>query len=99
MQVIVVPRLARADEGDRIERHFADDMLAIRLFNEVSGLFDKAKRRLTGDWFDVTPVFAVQAIRLASDKLSVPMFSHGDMLEKVRAVRKKRIDAAVKAIR
>jgi hypothetical protein len=27
------------------------------------------------------------------------MFSHGDMLEKVRAVRKKRIDAAVKAIR
>jgi hypothetical protein len=74
-------------------------MLAIRLFNEVSGLFDKAKRRLTGDWFDVTPVFAVQAIRLASDKLSVPMFSHGDTLEKVRAVRKKRIDAAVKAIR
>jgi hypothetical protein len=36
---------------------------------------------------------------IASDKIGVPTLSHGDMLEKVRVVRKKRIDAAVKAIR
>jgi hypothetical protein len=75
----------------------AGDMLAIRIFNEAVAVLDKAKRRLTGDWFDVTPEFAQQAIRLASDKLTVPTFSHGDMLQKVRAIRKSRIDAAVRA--
>lgn len=75
----------------------AGDMLAIRIFNEAVAVLDKAKRRLTGDWFDVTPEFAQQAIRLASDKLIVPTFSHGDMLQKVRAIRRSRIDAAVRA--
>jgi len=73
----------------------AGDMLAIRVFNEAVGLFDKARRRLTGDWFDLTPEFAQQAMRLASDKLGVPTFSHGAMLEKVRDIRRKRIDAAI----
>jgi hypothetical protein len=76
----------------------AGDMLAIRVFNDVAGFLDKAKRRLTGDWFDVTPDLAQQAIRLSSDKLAVPTFSHGDMLRKVRAIRKNRIDAAVSAV-
>src|SRR5205823_4876474 len=31
------------------------DMLAVRLLNETTGMLDKAKRRLAGDWFDVTP--------------------------------------------
>ena len=75
----------------------AGDILAIRLFNDVAATFDKAKRRLTGDWFDVMPEHAQQAMRLASDKLTVPSFSHGDMLQKVRAIRKSRIDAAVRA--
>jgi hypothetical protein len=75
----------------------AGDMLAIRIFNETAAVFDKAKRRLMSDWFDVTPELAQQAIRLATDKLKVPTFSHGDMLRKVRAVRKSRIDAAVSA--
>lgn len=73
------------------------DMLAIRLFNEVAGLFDKANRRLTGDWFDVTPEFAQQAIRIATGKTNIPTFSHVEMLDKVRSVRKKRIEAAIKA--
>jgi hypothetical protein len=75
----------------------AGDMLAIRVFNDVAATFDKAKRRLMSDWFDVMPDHAKQAIRLASDKLTVPTFSHGDMLQKVRAIRKSRIDAAVRA--
>lgn len=73
------------------------DMLAIRLFNETTELLDKAKRRLFGDWFDVTPEFAQQAIRLASDKLTIQTFSHDALLQKVRAVRKSKIDAAVRA--
>jgi hypothetical protein len=48
------------------------------------------------DWFDVMPDHAKQAIRLASDKLTVPTFSHGDMLQKVREIRKNRIDVAVR---
>lgn len=74
----------------------AGDMLAIRVFNEVVSLFDQGKRRLTGDWFDVTPEFATQAIRLATNKTNIPTFSHVDMLDKVRDVRKKRIDAAIR---
>lgn len=74
----------------------AGDMLAIRVFNEVTATFDKAKRRLFGDWFDVTPELSKQAIRLASDKLNVPTFTHGEMLEKVRTDRRKRIEAAIR---
>ncbi|SDK44098.1 hypothetical protein [Bradyrhizobium ottawaense] len=74
----------------------AGDMLAIRLFNEAVGLLDKAKRRLTGDWFDVTPEFAQQALRVATDKTNIPTFSHVQMLDKVRDVRKKRIEAAIR---
>lgn len=74
----------------------AGDMLAIRIFNEATATLDKAKRRLTGDWFDVTPDLAQQVIRLATDKTNIPTFSHAQMLDKVRDVRKKRIEAAVR---
>jgi hypothetical protein len=63
----------------------------------LNRILPNAATSLIGDWFDVTPEFAEQAIRLASDKLAVPAFSHGDMLKKVRAVRKNRIDKAVRA--
>jgi hypothetical protein len=74
----------------------AGDMLAIRIFNEATTILDKAKRRLTGDWFDITPDFAGQVIRLATDKTNIKTFSHVDMLDKVREVRKKRIEAAIR---
>jgi hypothetical protein len=35
---------------------------------EITGIFDKAKRRLTGDWFDVTPEAAQQTLRFATEK-------------------------------
>lgn len=75
----------------------AGDMLAIRLYNETTALFDKANRRLCGDWFDVTADFASQALRIAAEKSGVPTFSHGEMLERVRAIRQAKIDAAIKA--
>jgi hypothetical protein len=75
----------------------AGDMLAIRLFNEAASVIDKAKRRLAGDWFDITPEFASQVMRLATDKTNIPTFSHVEMLDKVRDVRKSRIEAAVRA--
>ncbi|ARQ95435.1 hypothetical protein [Bradyrhizobium phage BDU-MI-1] len=72
------------------------DMLAIRITNDVHSVLDKANRRLAGDWFDITPEFAKQAIMLATQKSNVPTFSHVEMLDRVREVRKKRIEAAVK---
>jgi hypothetical protein len=75
----------------------AGDLLATRVHGEATALLDKARRRLTGDWFDVTPEYATQAIRLATDKLTIPTFSHGEMLEKIRTVRRAKIEAAVRA--
>ena len=74
----------------------AGDMLAVRLLNEMTGVLDKAKRRLLGDWFDVTPELAQQALRFATDKTGVPTFTHTEMLDRVRAERKRRIELAVK---
>jgi hypothetical protein len=74
----------------------AGDMLAIRVANEATALFDKAGRRLFGDWFDVTSEFAQQAIRISAQKAGVPTFTHGEMLEKIRETRKRRIEAAIK---
>jgi hypothetical protein len=72
----------------------AGDMLAIRIFNEAVQLVDR--RRLHGDWFDITPEFASQALRIAAEKSGVPTLSHGQMLDKVASIRKNRIDAAVR---
>jgi hypothetical protein len=72
------------------------DMLAIRLLNEAAEILDKAKRRLLGDWYDVTPELAQQTLRLASGKTSTQTFTHVEMLDKVRAVRRSRIEAAIR---
>jgi hypothetical protein len=72
------------------------DMLAVRLLGETTALLDGAKRRLTGDWFDVTAELAQQTLRIAREKSGVPTFTHAEMLDKVRAERKRRIDLAVK---
>ncbi len=70
------------------------DMLAVRLLQDTIALVEK--RRLYGDWFDVTADLGKQAILVAADKQVVPTFSHTEMLEKVRRLRKGRIDAAVR---
>ncbi|WP_461335648.1 hypothetical protein [Bradyrhizobium elkanii] len=72
------------------------DMLAIRLFNEATATLDKAKRRLANDWFDITPEFAQQVIRLATDKSGIQTLTHGEMLQKVRNIRKSRIEDVIK---
>lgn len=74
----------------------AGDMFAVRLLGEVTGLLDGAKRRLTGDWFDITPELAKQTFAIAQQKSGVSTFTHADMLDKVRAERKRRIELAVK---
>jgi hypothetical protein len=75
----------------------AGDMLATRLFGEAADLLDKGKRRLFGDWFDVTPELAQQAISVAGTKMGIPTFTHAEMLQKVRAIRKSRIEAAMRS--
>lgn len=74
----------------------AGDMLAIRLLNEATALLDKAKRRLAGDWFDVTPEFAQQVLRFATDKTGIPTFTHAEMLDRVRSTRRSRNDAEIR---
>lgn len=73
------------------------DITAVRLLGEATALLDKAKRRLTGDWYDVTPEYAQQVLRFATDRSGVPHFTHAEMLDRVRAERKRRIDLAVKS--
>lgn len=70
--------------------------VAMRLTGVAHEILDKAKRRLTGDWFDITPEFGSQVIRLAAEKSNVSTFSHVEMLDRVRSERKRKIDAAIK---
>ncbi|WP_316196660.1 hypothetical protein [Bradyrhizobium sp. SZCCHNS3053] len=74
----------------------AGDMLAVRVLTEAAAILDKGKRRLFGDWYDVTPVLAHEVLRIASEKSRVPTFTHTEMLDKVRTIRKQRIEAAVR---
>jgi hypothetical protein len=59
-------------------------------------MLDGAKRRLTGDWFDVSAELAQQTLRIAKEKSGIPTFSHAEMLSRVTAERKRRLDLAIK---
>jgi hypothetical protein len=74
----------------------AGDLLAIRLLHEATETFEKAKRRLLGEWYDVTPGLAQQTLRLATSRTGVQTFSHTEMLDRVRAERKRQIEAAIR---
>jgi hypothetical protein len=69
-------------------------MLAVRLLGEATSMLDGAKRRLTGDWFDVTAELAQQTLRIAKEKTGIPTFTHAEMLRKVTAERQRRLDIA-----
>jgi hypothetical protein len=72
------------------------DKLAIRLLRDTTTILDGAKRRLEGDWFDVTAELAQQTLRIASEKGGIPTFTHADMLGRVRAERQRRLNLAAK---
>lgn len=74
----------------------AGDLLAVRLLGEATSMLDGAKRRLTGDWFDVTAELAQQTLRIAREKCGVPTFTHAEMLDRVRAERERRIESAIR---
>jgi hypothetical protein len=67
------------------------DLVAMRTVSDMTAILDKAKRRLIGDWFDVTPELAKQTLRLATDKAGIPTFTHVEMLDKVKKERNRRI--------
>ncbi|MCJ9700132.1 hypothetical protein [Bradyrhizobium sp. SHOUNA76] len=50
----------------------AGDLLATRIHADATAMLDRSKRGLTGDWFDLTPEYATQAIRLAAANLNIP---------------------------
>lgn len=76
----------------------AGEPFAVRIFSEVTSILDKSNRRLTGDWFDITPEFASQVIRISTEKSGVPTFSHAELLDRIRDLRKKKIEAAVRRL-
>jgi len=67
--------------------------IASRVDNDASVLLDQ--RRMIGSWFDVTPEFAGQAIRIAAEKARINPMSHDEMLDHVRAIRAKRLDNGI----
>lgn len=77
----------------------AGDLLATRIHADATAMLDRSKRGLTGDWFDLTPEYATQAIRLAAANLNIPTFSPGEMLERISPIGRAKIDAAVQASR
>lgn len=72
-----------------------NDVFASRIFADVAALLDKSNRRLTGDWFDVTPELATQAIRIAAEKANINFLTHLDLLDKVRGIRQMRLDKGI----
>jgi len=68
--------------------------VARRIMIEAEAILDKAGRRLRSNLFDVTSDLARQVILSAADKAGVPIFSHGQMLARIRAIRQHHIDAA-----
>lgn len=73
----------------------ANDVLASRIAADTAALLDKSNRRMTGDWFDVTPELAAQAIRIVAEKAGIPSLSHGDVLAQVRSIRRDRLDKGI----
>lgn len=71
------------------------EFAAVRLLEETFALLGKSGRRLLGDWFDITPEFAEQAIKIASKKAGVTISSHLSMIDAVTRERQRRIDDAV----
>jgi hypothetical protein len=72
-----------------------NDVFANRILADVVEILEKSNRRLTGDWFDITPEFATQAIRLACERSNFPVLTHGEMLAKVRDIRQTRLDKGI----
>lgn len=72
-----------------------NDVLASRIAADTAALLDKSNRRMTGDWFDVTPELASQAIRIVAEKGGVPFLSHSDVLARVKSIRQDRLDKGI----
>ena len=73
----------------------AGEPLAKRLLQTVHEILDKSGRRLEGDWFDITPEFAIPAVQIATEKLGIPTFTHDALLDRVFAVRERRVERAL----
>ncbi|WP_375049488.1 hypothetical protein [Bradyrhizobium sp. 8-10B] len=71
------------------------DPLARRIMIEVEAILDKAKRRLRSNLFDVTPEFARKVVLFAADRAGVQIFTHDQMLARIRSIRQLMIDGAV----
>lgn len=71
------------------------DLLARRIMVEVEAILDKARRRLRSNLFDVTTEFARKVVLFAAERAGVQIFTHDQMLARIRSIRQLMIDAAV----
>lgn len=76
----------------------AGSPLARRLEAELHRLFDKANRRISGEWFDVPVEMALPAFDIAARNLKIPTFTHDAMLEKIMEIQDARTASMLKAV-
>lgn len=50
-------------------------------------ILDKASKRITGEWFDITPEWAAKVIAHAAQELDIQVISHVEMLKKCQRQR------------
>jgi hypothetical protein len=75
-----------------------DGALAARIERRVHDLFDQAKRRVRGSWFDVPVDMARASLRVAADALKIPVLTHTELVARVRDLTESRIQAQIAGI-
>lgn len=78
-------RLSGLQVGNWIEMfiHYnvwvADMMLARRIEQACHRILDKAKKRLIGEWFDITPEWAKKVIWYSGREQNIPLYTNRDV--------------------
>jgi hypothetical protein len=69
----------------------AGQPLARRLEKSLHEVLDRQKLRLSGEWFDINQSAIANLMQASADSSGVPVFSHDEMLRRVRFIREERL--------
>ncbi|MEE9481810.1 GIY-YIG nuclease family protein [Methylobacterium ajmalii] len=72
--------------------------VARRLEDELHRLFDKASRRIRGEWFDVPIEMVLPAFDVAARNLKIKTFTHDAMLEGIAVAQDAKTASVLKAL-
>lgn len=70
--------------------------LAARVVEEVDRLLMAGKRKLLNSWYDVPDDFLGQTIAVAASNTRTEIFSHDEMMRRVRRAREQEVERAVR---